>query len=277
MNFGQLLRNVIPVALEGKATGGSTTTLIDTYQIGRLDSDQFKDSIIFIASTTDGLAPADQFSLITGYNDDGAAPTFTFSPAMTVKPETGDYYQIGAGQYNLYMALRVCNRAVRNMGMIPLNDTSLTASTGTFEYTLPLALKNFYIEKVEIGNATDGWTECNDYYVTNTSPGTQNKLIFKTQPPSDTIKLWYRDYHPTLDTYDDIIAESLPEARVIAACKLAFEQEFAAKDSDLSDETLKKLQLSRADYAAIKAEHGIYNPSRRISKFLNLRDIGTNY
>lgn len=284
MNFGQLLKNVIPVAMEGKATGGTTTTLVDTSLVGKLDSDAFKDSILFVQSTTDGLAPVDQFSIVSAFNDDGASPTFTFAPAITAPFQSGDYYQIAAGQYNLYTALRVCNRAIRNMGMVPLNDISLVGTASTTVYALPLALKNYFIERVQIGNNTDGWADFNNYYVTNTAPGSVNSLIFQWQPPYDvttpsnkTFKLWYRDYHPTLDTYEDVIAESIPEARAIAACKLAFDEEFASKDTDLSDETLKKLQISRAQYSDIESRQRIRIPSRGLNKTLPIRDNGANY
>src|SRR3990167_10189764 len=122
MNLGELLEKVLPIQLEGKATGGNTTTVVDSDLIGKYDTDAYKDAMLFIHSTTDALAPQSQFRKITGYADDTG--TFTVDTAFTAAVGAGDYYSIADPQFKLIPTLRVISDALRSFGIIPLNDVS---------------------------------------------------------------------------------------------------------------------------------------------------------
>lgn len=277
MNLGQLLEKVLPISLEGKATDGSTTTIVDTDLIGKYDTDAFKDGIAFIHSTTDGLSPVSQFSILNAYAD--GTGTFTVATAYSATVGAGDYYSIADPQFRLIPVLRVVNDALREFGIISLVDTSLTTSEA-LEYTLPLALKARPLDKVELGNTTDGFEELSDWYVLPATGGTQGKLVFNTQPDYDgstasnrTLRIWYKDYHPVVDTYDDYISETIPEARAVKECKAALQKYIMERDSDFSKEAMQKYGLYQNDLQEARNLHRINLPNRKVTKFLNIRDM----
>ena len=278
MNFGQLLEKILPIQLEGKATGGSTTTIADSALSGTYDDDSFKGGLVFIHSTTDGAAPQNEFSVISTFVD--STGTFTVDTALSAAVGAGDFYAVADPQYKKASVMRVVNDALRNFGIISLVDVSLTTAYNQLEYTLPLAIKTFPIDRIEIGNTADGWGELTDWYVVPASAGSQATLIFNTQPAYDkttpgncTLRIWYRDYHPALDTYDDKISETIPDKRVIDECRLALHEWMMEKNSDLSDEAMQRLGILQRKQAESKVEQRINVPARRISKFLNIRDL----
>jgi hypothetical protein len=280
MNLGSLLVQTLPIALEGKATGGSTSTIPDTTLTGKFDDDSFKDGMAFVRVTTDGLAPVGQYSLITGYVD--SSGEFTVSPVFSAAVGSGDYYAIADPVWNLYTVLRLVNQGLRRFGVISLVDTSITAAAQTLEYTLPLALKAFPLDKVELGNATDGWEELSDWYVLPATAGSQGKLVFNYQPDYDgataanqTFRLWYRDYHPNVDTYDDVISETIPEPLAIQYVKNELMDYLMQKDGRISEDMMRRFQISRGDLQDARANNRINTANRKISKFLSIRDMHT--
>lgn len=275
MNLGQLLEKILPIQVEGIATGGSTSTVVDSDLVGKYDTDAFKDGLVFIHSTTDGLAPVNEFSIATAYAD--STGTFSVSPSLTTAVGAGDYYSIADPQFRKAPAIRIVNETLRDFGIISLTDTSLTASANTLEYTLPLALKAWPLDKVEIGNTTDGFEEVNDWYVVPATAGSQAKLVFNSQPRYDgttasnqTLRIWYRDYHPVVDTYDDKIAETIPEARAVKECKFALQKYIMERDSDFSKESLQKLGMFQQDLVDARTNHRVNVPDKKLSKFIDI-------
>lgn len=278
MNLGSLLVQSLPIVLEGKAsTNGTTTTVVDTSLTGKYDDDSFKEALVFIRKTTDGLAPQDQFSILTAFVD--SSGTFTFSPAITVATGSGDYYAIADPQFQLVTVQRLVNQALRRMGIISLVDTSLTTLTNTLEYTLPLRLKAFPLDKVEIGNATDGFEENQDFYVLPSASGVQAKLVFNNQPRYDsntasncTIRIWYKDYHEELDTYEDVLNETVPEPLAIQYVRNEI-MEWSMGQGRLSEEQLRRFQIQRGDLAQARQDNHINTANKKFSKFLSIRDL----
>lgn len=280
MNLGQLLEKILPIQLEGRANGGSTTTIQDATLPGKYDDDSFKGALVFIHSTTDGLAPQGEFSVLDSFVD--STGLFTMDTALTAAVGGGDFYSIADPQYRKESVIRVVNDTLRAFGIIALADTSLTILPETLEYTLPLALKQFPIDRIEVGNTTDGFGEISpaSWYVLPAAPGTQSKLVFNSQPPYDsdtpennTLRIWYRDYHESVSVYSDPIAETIPDKRVIDECKLALFEWLMEKNSDLSEEARLRLGILQRKQADSEVKHRINNPSRRISSFLNIRDL----
>jgi hypothetical protein len=88
------LRQRLAVALKdrvtGTATGGDTSTLVDT---SRIEPDsRWMHFYLEIVTTTDGLAPQDELRLVTGH--DQATGTLVVSPEFSVAPATGDTYAL---------------------------------------------------------------------------------------------------------------------------------------------------------------------------------------
>jgi hypothetical protein len=277
LNLGQLLLKTLPIQLEGKVTSGAAGTIVDSALPGTLDDDAFKGALAFISQSTDGLAPESEFAVVSAFAE--GTGTFTLDANFTAVAAAGDFYAVADPQFAKVPTLRVINDALRNFGIISLVDVSLTAANNTLEYTLPLAIKSFPIDRIEIGNAVDGYAEITNYEVTPALPGTQAKLIFQSQPSYDsanpgngTLRIWYRDYHPKLDSYDDKVSETIPDKRVIDECKLALYEYLVEKNSDLSEDALRKLNMLQNKQANSEVKQRINVPNRRISKFLNIRD-----
>lgn len=278
MNLGQLLQKVIPIQLEGKAAAGSGTSITDTTLPGTYDDDSFKGALLFVHSTTDGLAPQDEYSVILSYLDSSGA--FSVDPAFSAVVGAGDYYAVADPQFKKESVLRVVNDCLRNFGIISLTDTSLTTAYNQLEYTLPLALKTFPLDRVEIGNTTYGFQDVQNWFVLPAAAGSAGKLVFESQPAYDTavpsnctLRIWYRDYHPAVDTYEDKISETIPDKRVIDECKLALQRWLIEKNSDYSEEALRKLGMLQQEQAVSKVEQRINVPNRKISRFLSIRDL----
>lgn len=278
MILGQLLEKILPIQIEGVCTGGTTGTIVDSSLSGKYDDDSFKDALAFIHSTTDALAPQNQFSVVSGYVD--STGTFSVGTAFSAAVGSGDYYSIADPQYQKARVLRVVNDCLRDFGIISLVNTSLTGLADTLEYTLPVALKAFPLDRVEIGNADDGWEESGDWYVVPAAGGSTGKLVFNSQPSYDgatatnqTFRIWYRDYHPAVTAYGDYISETIPDARVIKECKLALYKDMMEKNSDMSPASLQRLAILQQDQQIAEVKHRINTPDRKISKFLNIRDM----
>jgi hypothetical protein len=277
MNLGQLLEKILPIQLEGKATGGTVGTIVDSTLPGTYDDDSFKGSLAFVHSTTDGLAPQNEFAAISAFVD--STGTFTVDANLGAVVGAGDYYSIADPQYKKAPVLRIVNDTLRAFGIISLVDTSLTTSYNTSEYALPLALKAFPIDKIEVGSATYGWDTLNGWYVVPAAAGSQATIVFETLPPYDrttpsnnTLRIWYRDYHPALTIYSDKVSETIPDKRVIDECKLALQEWIMEKNSDLSPEALQRLGILQRKQAESEVKQRINLPNRKISRFLSIRD-----
>jgi len=279
MNLGQLLVQALPIVLEGKCTGGNSSTIVDSSLTGKYDDDSFKEALAFARVTTDGLAPVDQYSIISAFVD--STGTFTLSPALTAALAAGDYYAIADPIWNLYTVLRLVNQAFKKMGVISLTDVSLTALPNTSRYNLPEALWGYPIEKVEIGNDTDGYRDVGGWEKIHpaTSTGT-HVLEFKTEPPYDTavpstqtIRLWYKGYHATLDTYDDNISHTIPDPLAIEYVRSELFSYLLEKEGRISEDMMRRLQIKRGDLAQIESRNRIQSTNKPISKFLNIRDM----
>ena len=117
--------------IQGTATGGSTTTLVDT---NLLDSGEFADdhlngSDIYITDTTDDLAPKGEVRYVTDFvQSTGVA---TVGKAFTAAPGAGDTYDV---------YLRYTKDDLDTALMLAVKDwrlqTSLTLSSNTAEYAL---------------------------------------------------------------------------------------------------------------------------------------------
>jgi len=279
MNLGQLLVQSLPIVLEGKATSGTVAIAADSGLIGKYDDDSFKEGLAFIRQTTDGLAPVDEFSVITGYVD--STGSITFSPFVSAAVEAGDYYAVADPIWNLYTVLRLVDKAFKSKGILSLTDTSLTGVASTLRYNLPEALWAYPLEKVEVGNNTDGFTELGGWKKIHpsTSGGT-HVLEFSTQPPYDsttaanqTFRIWYKGYHATLDTYEDKISGTIPNALAIEWVKTELMDYALEKEGRISDDLMRRFQIRRGDMARVESEHRIQSTPKPISKFLNIRDL----
>lgn len=138
------------------ATGGSTTTLVDT---SNSEPDNFFDNgTLFILSG----ANASRSRVISDWDNPSTSPThaFTFSPAVTTVVAGVRYAAMDGGYYTREDIVAAINQALGSLGPFDQIDESLTTEADTEIYALPLDVTN--IKRVWIASSKSapyGWVE----------------------------------------------------------------------------------------------------------------------
>jgi len=241
------------------ATGGSTTTVVDTSLSDGYQDDSFNGYTAFVTrdSAGAGAAPEGEYKAVSDY----VASTFTLTTAaFTIAVAAGDSITLARGsQYPLQDAIRLCNLALQKLGVISLPDTSLTSAASQTEYDLPVALKRDDLINVmyNLGSDTDDnrWQEI-EYDVQPAAPGTAGKLVIPQIPSGKTIRILYNGRHPTVNSYDDPISEYIHPGLAIAACSL----EVARWKRSASQELMPKLE---GNYQEMYSRFPVYKTKRR--------------
>lgn len=269
--------------LNGKvtlATGGGTTTIIDTKLADEL-ADSNEDDIynggtaIVIADAGGGAAaPEGEFSRITDYV--ASTTTVTVSPAFTIAVASGDRVLIAMPDFPLYDMIEVVNDALKNLGDIPLVDSTLTTADNKTEYTLPLALKGQQLLNVEIqGQDETGdnqYAELSNWKVVPAAPGSTGLLVIPQYSSGYTLRLTYSGKHPRVATFDAYISEYLhPElvhaAVFVHALQWRNDNDAIAGGADQSKLALEQKAWSQYDRA--RMTHPIDMPKRRMQGFVH--------
>lgn len=264
MQLGKLLEEVYIACglqvLRRMATGGSTTTVVDSAYTNKRGDNYFAQGangghILFVSVTTDGLAPQGQFGEVSGFVNSGG-PTFTV-PTMTAAAGSGDIYSVMKPVVQLYEMIARVNEGLRRLGEQDRPNTTLTTLADTLAYTLPSGVNATNIKKIEIGSDDPdyGWRDVPGYSIQPQAAGTGDQLIFTAQPPYDsttpanyTIKITYHGPHPTLSAYSDYVEKSIADELAIAVCaESAWEYLMQKRPASYGDKT--KL----AQYQSIQA------------------------
>ena len=196
----------------GTATGGSTTTLIDT-DFDEEDDDVYNKGTAFITYDLAGAggAPENEFAEVTDYENS----TGTLTTVWTVAPVSGDHYALAMPDWTLDEIIGLVNRALVRMGPVPQEDTSLTTAASTTEYTLPAAVRGG-LRRVYMDLYTAG-VDSRPQQLTDWVPPTGTILRFRTQPASgNTLTLVYMAPHAAMNVATDTLSNYVPLRRIIA-------------------------------------------------------------
>lgn len=216
------------MANTGVATGGSTTTVVDSAQASRWEGDVWKNGCIFIIRTTDGLAPQGEFKRISSYNNSAVTfTTDTFSAAVGA----GDTYMFVDNTYPYLDMIELANDGLISLDMLDLTDiTTITMAASQKEYAGAVAWKRSKPWKIERATSSDtnanDWIEITDWDYSSAAAGSTPLIIFKQQYPYDTsvVKIHYKDLHPRVSLYSDKIREEVhPELATAAVIVKALE------------------------------------------------------
>lgn len=208
------------------ATGGSTTTAIDTKLADELaegnEDDIYNGGTLIVIEDAGGAAaaPEGEFSRITDYV--ASTTTITVSPALTTAPASGDRILIAPPEFPLYDMTEIVNDALKDLGELPFFDTSITTADDQTEYTLPLAVKGARILSVEMQSDT---TDANDnqwvplpwWREGFAAAGSTGTLIIPQYASGYTVRISYKKHHPRVDLFDDYINEYFHPKLVEAA------------------------------------------------------------
>jgi hypothetical protein len=211
------------------ATGGSTTTVIDTKLADELaegnEDDIFNGGSLIVIEDAGGAsaAPEGELSRITDYA--ASTQTLTFSPAMTAAPANGDRVLIAPPDFPLYDMIEQVNHALKYLSRVPRFDTSITTAANQTEYTLPLAVKGRQILDVEIqGITTDAndnrWNPIPNWREGFAAAGSTGTFRLRQYPSGYTIRISYLAEHARVSTFDAYIDEHF-DRNLVHACVFA--------------------------------------------------------
>ena len=207
------------ITIEGIATSGATTTIIDTNDRTE-DNDYWNGGTAWILRDALGAsaAPEGQYSVIS---DHTSAGTVTLRDALTAAVAVGDRYAVADDKVPLHIIIQKINQALTDLGAIPYTDTtSVTIADDKTEYTLPAAanldLRAVYIQMEDDDTNDNQWREILTWSVERQDPGNADLLILQEQYLSGyDLKLEYMANHADLFTYTDPLSEHVPAERVI--------------------------------------------------------------
>jgi hypothetical protein len=183
---------------ESAATGGNTTTLVDnTLSFG---AGYFTNGILWVISGNN----VGRYAKITGW--DNTTKTFTFA-AMPLTMVAGDLYAAAPGDYPFTVLVQSINKALVSLGDLLKVNTTLVGVSDQQDYTLPAGVRQIVrVETSQEAAAPFDWGDHRNYR--EVYDGTTYVLRFDDGhllEGGDKIRIWYRDAHPILDSYDDLI------------------------------------------------------------------------
>lgn len=231
-NIYNELGEVPPIFGLFSATGGSATTFIcddfADYE-NPPETDAFKNSLLIVTRDAGGAgaSPEGRWGIVSAYADGTQTGTMA---TVTDAIAAGDVVMLAKqDKFPLQQVLFSINRGLESLGDLPSNpDTSLTAETGTYEYSLPVAAKRG-LRQVWVWDDPH-WSRVYDYRVELTEGGTAGKLILKGY--SGALKLIYDGAHPKISAYDDEINEYVHPNVATAACVLKLLEWYNRQDAN---------------------------------------------
>lgn len=177
--------------VRGTATGGSTSTLVDT--VGRFEGEDFYDNgTLFIESGS----LADTSLVISAWN--GTTKTFTFA-TQAQAVAASDIYAAIPKDFPRGVLIESVNQALIDIGKLPKTNVTLTTVSTQEEYTIPAGVRE--IKRVEIAHSL-----VTPYlYVPNMNwREREGKIVFDT------------DYEPAVDGYKIRLSYNVDHAKVSA-------------------------------------------------------------
>ena len=229
--LGQITHKVasqLQILSEGKATGGSTTTIIDTSL--RTEADDYWNggsAWIWYDAGALGADPEYSYSVISDFVN--STSTITLRDTLPAAVASGDRYsvcrRVGKDTW-IDIIIQKVNDAARDIGPIPQVDvTTVTIAQNQKEYSLPITagmrLKRVFNATTVDANDND-WVEIYNWEVEHATPGNQPVLILPQQEVTGYgIKLDYLDYHPEMQISTDVLSDMVPLDLVVFPAALA--------------------------------------------------------
>ncbi len=249
------------VYIEGVATGGSTTSIVDGNDRDEAD-DYWNKGTAWIIYDAGGAAAAPQgeYSIISDFTS--SSGTITLRSTLTTAVASGDRYALCKKRFKLNeMLIPMVNRALYELGPMPFVDTSsISTESSKTEYNLPAAvsdLRRVYVQGYTDDSDDNRWEEVYGWDVEVTATGTADKLIFPYQLASGLyVKLEYVGRHPRLVNASDKMAEGIDIRRVVNFAAAAAIRAYMDKTDDNTYEAAYVHLMGAAE------EYKLKNPLR---------------
>lgn len=223
----QLLRDALSEfgdLSDGQATGGSTTTIIDTNRETGEDQTAFDEATAIVTYDAGGagVAPEGQWSRITGYTP--STNTFALASTLTAAVASGDHYVVTSNLFKHTELIRLMNEALRHRKLgtnVPVTDTSITTANNQTEYTLPAAIKEKDIRRIwlqtNLNDANDNqYTPIQKWRVTYSAAGSAALLVLPQCASGHAVHIEYLGTHPAITAYNSPISEYIPPDLAVA-------------------------------------------------------------
>ena len=196
----------------GVATGGSSTTLVDS-GLGGADDD-WNQGTVFVVEA-DGAAPEGEYAEVTDYAESTGTLTFSSTgiDGISSAPAADDEYALASKDYPLDKMRGMVNRSLSKL-FVETTDESLTTVANQKEYAFPAVavdtMRRVYIAQISTAN-NEGWVAMSGWYQEG------NTLIFRRQPVTGKIiKLVYMAAQSRLAANSDTLSNLIPLNRIIA-------------------------------------------------------------
>lgn len=220
-DLSYMVARELGVLEEGTATGGSTTTLIDT--VYRDEDDDYWNSgtlwLVYDAGAA-GAAPQGEWARITDHVS--STKTITFTGALTAAIAANDLYAVCDDEYPRDTIVSQINRSLTDMGRIVYTDTTtITTADDQTEYTLPIGLAAGDLKEVWLQGDDDDaddnrWARIYNWDVQKSATGTADELLLQYQYASGyALKLVYIAPHPEMRTRTTKLSEFVPLPNII--------------------------------------------------------------
>jgi hypothetical protein len=208
---------------EGKATGGSTNTVVDSTLGGA--ADDYNNGTVFVTYDAGGAAaaPEGQFAQVTDYAHDTGTITCAAS-SFTVAVAAGDYYGVSTKKWPLYKLISLVNSALSGVGDLSLVDTTtLDTAASQTEYACATAWKRSKPIRIDLQRITtdandNKWQKIDngDWEYVPATAGSTGLIVFRYQLPSSRdLRIWYKDVHPAVRIYSSTIREEIHPEHLI--------------------------------------------------------------
>ena len=269
------IARVLGQVTEGEATGGTTTTLIDTVDRTEAD-DAWNGGTVWILDDAGGAsaAPEGEYAIVTDFANTSKTATFA---ALTTAPAVGDRYGISKKRFPLYTIIQKVNEALSTLGdMEYVDTTTITTASAQTEYNLPttasMNLKQVWFQG-KTGDANDNrWVELHDWRQQKTATGTADLLVFPYQLSTGrSLMLVYNAPHPQMFDYGDKLDERIHPDLVVyeAAAKCVF---WRMQKEGFGDETLRaQYQQLQNDAQMARLNHPVSRAMGVVKPFIAVR------
>lgn len=268
--LGQLLGGMA----YGVATGGSTTTIVDTT---RIEGDDYWNRGTALIVTAGAAAPEGQFSIISDWVNSTSTATIA---AVTATVAAADTYALIPPRWPLEMLKNKINLVLRTIKIPQIDTTSLDTADNQTLHDLPTTIPAHNLRRVWVETMDDAddpqWYEIRDWRVYVQPTGTADKLVIPQWSSGWDIRLDYVTPHPLVDTYDDEISEAIHVERILYhAALMCVVEEIGADKSYKGINTLANFYQTLALQAEV--EHPVVTPQMngRITTYVS--SVGSEY
>ena len=263
----------IGIVNESTATGGSTTTVIDTVFLTQED-DYWNLGGIWILrdAAGGGAAPEGESGVVSEFT--ASNDTATIQTALTVAVASGDRYAISDKRVPLRIIEQAINEALLDLGKIVVYDTTLSTADNQTEYTLPTTIQDVrqvFIQSITTDENDNRYSEILNWSIIPSAAGVASFLVLPYQYPSGyNLMIYHMAYHAEMLVGTAKLSEFVPVERVVYPAILKC-FEYRRNRTGWHDWDDKIAQWTQK-VEAVRASHPLVMRARKPSKLMLVQD-----